>query len=352
MHFSSKSRNSLSFSRFESDKKPSLTRQMAEVENMNSVPASEDTEYGFKRPEMYSTNIANSITSYGRHVFVLYKTPEAWPSHVEEQGLPQRFATLLNDRKSDLLVQTKLNVCEGGGSDGDVLLFPDMIRYKGVKDTDVEGFVEDVLVNGKASSSGSQEDISGTFVFVCTHTSRDKRCGVCGPVILERFQKEIGSRGLSDQITLKRCSHVGQHKYAGNLIIFSPDSVGKITGNWYGYVTPDDVPELLDQHIAKGEIIQRIWRGQMGLSEAEAEKMITNGNKEESKGFTGGCCKGTKGVSCCQEETPKPEPIKKEGRKCTIWFQPLDKEEFYIGAAVVGAIATIAMAYTFFRRSG
>lgn len=28
----------------------------------------------------------------------------------------------------------------------------------------------------------------------------------------------------------------------------------------YGYVTPDDVPELLDQHIAKGEIIQRIWR--------------------------------------------------------------------------------------------
>lgn len=28
----------------------------------------------------------------------------------------------------------------------------------------------------------------------------------------------------------------------------------------YGYVTPDDVPELLDQQIAKGEIIHRIWR--------------------------------------------------------------------------------------------
>nr|AAM62596.1 sucrose cleavage protein-like [Arabidopsis thaliana] len=333
---------------------------MADVENLNSVPASEDTEYGFKRPEMYSTNIANSITSYARHVFVLYKTPEAWLSHVEEEGLPQRFATLLKDRKSDLLVQTKLNVCEGGGSDGDVLIFPDMIRYKGVKDTDVEGFFEDVLVNGKPWSSGIQEEISGTFVFVCTHASRDKRCGVCGPVILERFKQEIGSRGLSDQITLKRCSHVGQHKYAGNLIIFCPDSAGKITGNWYGYVTPDDVPELLDQHIAKGEIIQRIWRGQMGLPGGEAEKVheqkvIPNGNgvvKEESKGFTGGCCQGSNGVSCCQDETPKPEPIKKEVRKCTIWFQPLDKEELYIGAAVVGAIATIAMAFTFFKRSG
>ncbi|KAG5400986.1 hypothetical protein IGI04_015593 [Brassica rapa subsp. trilocularis] len=239
---------------------------MTTVENMSSVPASEDTEFGFKRPEMYSTNIANSITSYGRHVFVLYKTPEAWISHVEEEGLPQRFATLLKDRKSDLLVQSKLNVCEGGGSDGDVLIFPDMVRY-------------------------------------------------------------------------------------------NPDSAGKISGNWYGYVTPDDVPELLDQHIAKGEIIQRIWRGQMGLSEGVAEKeheqrVVPNGNPVVEN-FTGGCCQGANGsVSCCQNENPKPEPVKKEG-KCAIWFQPLDKEEMYLGAAVVGAVATIAMiGYTFFKRSG
>ncbi|MFS8004084.1 putative thioredoxin-like ferredoxin, Thioredoxin-like superfamily [Helianthus anomalus] len=28
----------------------------------------------------------------------------------------------------------------------------------------------------------------------------------------------------------------------------------------YGYVTPSDVPELLDNHIVKSEIIDRIWR--------------------------------------------------------------------------------------------
>lgn len=28
----------------------------------------------------------------------------------------------------------------------------------------------------------------------------------------------------------------------------------------YGYVTPDDVPALLDQHIGKGEIIEHLWR--------------------------------------------------------------------------------------------
>ncbi|CAN8272991.1 unnamed protein product [Cochlearia groenlandica] len=329
---------------------------------MAKVDSVENEVYGFKRPEMYSTNIANSITPYDRHVFVLYKTPQAWLSHVEEEeeSLPQLFATLLKDRKSDLLLQTKLNVCESGGSDGDVLIFPDMIRYKGIKDTDVDGFFEEVIVKGKLWSSGIHEKLSGTYVFVCTHASRDKRCGVCGPVILDRFKTEIASRGLSsDQISLKQCSHVGQHKYSGNLIIFGPGSSGKISGNWYGYVTPDDVPELLDQQIAKGEIIPRIWRGQMGLSADEAEKMVLNGNivvvEEDSKGYTGGCCQGSNGVSCCQDENA--ETIKKEEncnkKKMAIWFQPLDKEEMYIGAAVVGSVATIAMlAYTIFKRSG
>ena len=37
----------------------------------------------------------------------------------------------------------------------------------------------------------------------------------------------------------------------------------------YGYVTPDDVPALLDEHIGKGKIIEKLWRGQMGLAEPD-----------------------------------------------------------------------------------
>ncbi|KAM1015270.1 hypothetical protein ACFX13_045844 [Malus domestica] len=54
------------------------------------------------------------------------------------------------------------------------------------------------------------------------------------------------------KVFVTACSHIGGHKYAGNLIIYSPGSDGSITGHWYGYVTPDNVPELLDQHIGKG----------------------------------------------------------------------------------------------------
>ncbi|TQD98050.1 hypothetical protein C1H46_016315 [Malus baccata] len=102
--------------------------------------------------------------------------------------------------------------------------------------------------------------MTGSHVFVCAHGSRDKRCGVCGPILIDKFKEEAELRGLTNQVFVTACSHIGDHKCAGNLIVYSPGSDGSITGHWYGYVTPEDVPELLDQHIGKGEIIERLWR--------------------------------------------------------------------------------------------
>ncbi|CAH8336956.1 unnamed protein product [Eruca vesicaria subsp. sativa] len=56
------------------------------------------------------------------------------------------------------------------------------------------------------------------------------------------------------------CSHIGGHKYAGNVIIYQSKVHRKVTGHWYGYVQPEDVPVLLEQHINKGEIVDRLWR--------------------------------------------------------------------------------------------
>ncbi|KAI9090675.1 hypothetical protein K1719_028528 [Acacia pycnantha] len=84
------------------------------------------------------------------------------------------------------------------------------------------------MVNGKPWSAGVQDEIAGSHVFVCAHASRVVRCG---PVLVEKFNEEIGLRGLKDQVFVWACSYVGGHKYAGYVIIYSPGSDGKIMGH-------------------------------------------------------------------------------------------------------------------------
>lgn len=84
---------------------------MAEVENVNAAPVSENELYGFKRQEMYTGTLAGSVGPYRRHVFLCYKSHETWIPHVEAEGLPQRFAKAFKDRRADLAeVQKRLDL--------------------------------------------------------------------------------------------------------------------------------------------------------------------------------------------------------------------------------------------------
>ncbi|PRQ54038.1 putative thioredoxin-like ferredoxin [Rosa chinensis] len=379
-------------------------------DDLSTLPsAADDEKYGFKRPEMFQSKLAGTVDAYDRHVFLCYKSPEAWPARVEgseSDPLPKLLSSAFKARKNDISIKTKLTVCEGRDgtefADGDVLIFPDMIKYRGLKESDVDSFVDDVIVNDKAWASGAREVLTGSHVFVCAHGSRDRRCGVCGPVLIDKFIEEAELRGLKDQVFVSPCSHIGGHKYAGNLIIYSPGADGKITGHWYGYVAPDDVPELLDEHIGKGKIIERLWRGEMGVSAEEAEKVnehkLPNGESEKFKDQKlpigegskkskenpqengtqiqnsndnfAGCCQGANGVSCCrdgnleqnsgieekkQKETTEASSGKKDavGCKLTSYMGKWEQSDILAAVAVVGAVATVGVAvYSFYRRSG
>ncbi|CAM8907540.1 unnamed protein product [Rhodiola kirilowii] len=286
-----------------------------------TVNAADQDKFGFKRPDMYKESLTGTIAAYDRHVFLCYKGPDSWGPRVESSAplplLPAYLFAAFKARKNDMSLKTNLTVCGPASgddlSDGDVLIFPDMIRYRGLQEADVDSFIEDVLVNNMNWGARPPESFSGTYVFVCAHGSRDKRCGVCGPVLIDSLNEEIVSRQLTDEVHISPCSHIGGHKYAGNLIIYNPDRSGKVAGHWYGYVTPEDVPEVLDSHIKMGKIIQRMWRGQMG----SAEEKLADGDGSASKNNNpkiGGCCQSVEGVSCCAEGISK-EKITSGGSK-------------------------------------
>ncbi|KAK9119825.1 hypothetical protein Scep_017918 [Stephania cephalantha] len=348
----------------------------------------DDVKYGFERPEMYSTSLAGTVDPYDRHVFLCFKSPESWPGRVEDpeyDPLPGRLAEFFKTHKDLMPLKTRLTICEGGEgtefSDGDVLIFPDMVMYKGLTSDEVDEFGQNVLVKGEVWDAKSSEALIGSHVFVCAHGSRDRRCGVCGPALIEKFNGEIKSRGLGGQVFVRSCSHVGGHKYAGNVIIFSPDSEGKVNGHWFGYVSPDDVPGLLDEHIGKGVIFEKLWRGQMIASSNEInlpddQKLQENssGKNENDLSGTGkvdmqnavtvSCCQGANGVSCCRDgniESSTGSTEKKQTDhsglcgsgldRVSAWMGKLEQTDVLAVAAVIGAVASVAVAYSYYKRS-
>ncbi|KAK9091830.1 hypothetical protein Syun_026741 [Stephania yunnanensis] len=373
-----------------------------------------DAEFGFLRQDIRQSPLVGSVELYDRHVFLCYKNPRVWPPRVEaaeSDRLPRLLSAAMLARKAEMKKQTRLTICEGHDgtetSNGDVLIFPDMIRYRRLTHFDVDTFVEEVLVKDNEWHPATPEILKGSYVFVCCHGSRDRRCGVCGPPLVARLKEEIDARGLQGQVSVSPCSHIGGHKYAGNVIIFGPTADGEKTGHWYGYVTPEDVPVLIEQHIGKGEIIDRLWRGQMGLSEEDQKKsqelrvQVSNDNSTEkiakelanyntslngnaALAETAGCCQANGNSSCCQNSGPaetvhsnnglakndgKMSAEKKKfsnkqisrtnsskgtgSRKvCAMptWFESWEHEDTYAALAVAGALVSVGIAYHCYRK--
>ncbi|XP_040986956.1 uncharacterized protein LOC121234885 [Juglans microcarpa x Juglans regia] len=375
-----------------------------------------DAEVGFSRPDFRTSQLAGTVEFYQRHVFLCYKNPQVWPARIEASEfdrVPRLLSAAVMARKADMKRETRLTICEGHDgtetSNGDVLIFPDMIRYRRLTHFDVDTFVEEVLVRDGEWLPGTPETLKGSYVFVCSHGSRDRRCGVCGPALVSRFKEGIELHGLQSKVSVSPCSHIGGHEYAGNIIIFGSNLHGEVTGHWYGYVSPEDVPVLLEQHIVKGEIVDWLWRGQMGLSEEEQKKsqelrLQLNGeinvvqNIEEltqtfknetltvarrSQVEVMACCPENGDSYCCQnpvlpgklddnldanvgaakvtaqnENNEKLNSGIKSGKGagtrkvCAMptWFESWEREDTFAALAVVCAAASVAIAYSCYKQ--
>ncbi|EMS66065.1 hypothetical protein TRIUR3_24279 [Triticum urartu] len=233
-----------------------------------------------------------------RDLFVCYMGPEAWPSHLEatkSDRLPHLLAAAIKARKPEMMKSTELTICEEEGTEsslGDVLIFPDMIRYRGLTCSNVNTFVEEVLMKDADWHDGFLEAIRGSYVFVCCHESKDSKCGASGPALIRKFKEGIEAQGLGPQVIVRACSHLGGHECLGTVIIFSSDAKGEVTGHWYGYVSPDDVNLLLNKHMRQNETGDHIRRGQLGLSEEQhledlELKRVKNGITVLKKAGTG-----------------------------------------------------------------
>lgn len=77
-------------------------------------------------------------------------------------------------------------------------------------------------------------------------------CGEAGAMpVLEKIAFGIESKGLFDKVIMSTTSCLGPCSN-GPMVIVYPDAV------WYCKVRPEDVDEILDQHIGQGKKVERL----------------------------------------------------------------------------------------------
>jgi (2Fe-2S) ferredoxin len=96
-------------------------------------------------------------------------------------------------------------------------------------------------------------------VFVCN----GKSCSAVGSAeVKAAFERELGDRNLrygkvskgrnpEGSVLLTDCGSVGFCSIGPAVLVY-PENV------WYAQVTPDDVPEIIEQHLEKGNVVERL----------------------------------------------------------------------------------------------
>jgi hypothetical protein len=140
------------------------------------------------------------------------------------------------------------------------------------------------------------QDVDDIVILICGHGERDARCGIMGPILQEEFMKALPRSGIevlqgpvpipggpngddevintftkkSKTARVGQISHIGGHKFAGNVIIYIPTTAESATGEthplagfgiWYGRVEPKHVEGIVNETVILGNVISDHYRG-------------------------------------------------------------------------------------------
>jgi (2Fe-2S) ferredoxin len=169
-------------------------------------------------------------------------------------------------------------------------LFPSFTFVSGIPDTAKghESFIRTFLLPESLSalfepaSAFQISRVTHPIILICSHGTRDARCGVLGPLLAAEFRRQLAQAGIvptdeashesgSAVASVGMVSHVGGHKWAGNVIVYLPPEgvgMGKNAlagkGVWYGRVEPRHVEGIVRETVLGGKLIEELSRGVRG----------------------------------------------------------------------------------------
>jgi (2Fe-2S) ferredoxin len=93
-------------------------------------------------------------------------------------------------------------------------------------------------------------------VFICTNrrdpSNPKGSCAAKGSeAVRERFKKELHERGLKGRMRANAAGCLDQCENGCTVVIYPEQA-------WYGHVTPDDVTEIIEEHLVHGRLVERL----------------------------------------------------------------------------------------------
>ncbi|KAJ3136372.1 hypothetical protein HK100_001749 [Physocladia obscura] len=333
------------------------------------TPINQKTNQAEKQTQSQLRPIELSKFNYIQHLLVLspaHSIQSEWPKKIEADP----YISKLNEATailSNLKITASTTISSSpppspsaiaplqfqsqSESARDILVFPDMLHFKNVCpqsfDVLVKHLVESRLGVFNASTASSDiavDTCTGTHhLLVCTHASRDVRCGALGYRLISALADVLGPR---KDVVVHESSHVGGHAWAANLIAYP-------RGDWYGNLAQSgetavpDARALVDA-VDTGVVFWEKWRGRIGLDEAVMKRMVA-AKKELDKDAkeAGSCCSGDisaepasgrktdhVGVAEKKQQTIKVTYVLQNGQRIVVdaelsEFTPADPENPY-----------------------
>jgi (2Fe-2S) ferredoxin len=89
----------------------------------------------------------------------------------------------------------------------------------------------------------------------CNQREAGHRRGCCNPdgsdKLRELFKNEVAKRGLKPAVRANQSGCLDQCEYGPTVVVY-PQAI------WYGHVTPDDVPRIVEDTVINGRIIEEL----------------------------------------------------------------------------------------------
>jgi (2Fe-2S) ferredoxin len=102
-------------------------------------------------------------------------------------------------------------------------------------------------------------------VFICNQQKPEGVPGCCArgsQKIIDALRRELGAKGLNDDVQVTTCGSLGLCENGPNMIVYP-------AGVWYSGLRPEDVGEIVESHFQNGKPVARLARENAGELKSE-----------------------------------------------------------------------------------